>query len=488
MADVDPQSAASPRLFDRARARDLFLRAFGLIFAVAFLSLYWQVTILYGAHGLMPIGESLAHRSPAWVTAPTVFWFGWSDGALRGVALAGAMLSLGLVVNFAPRYCLIGCWALYLSFVSIGAPFLNFQWDNLLLETAFLSIFIAPGGLRPRGTTAPNAVAVLLLQWLLLRLHFESGVAKLASGDPTWRDLTAVVSYYETAPLPTWVGWYAHQLPVWCQQASSAMILLAELIVPWLIWSPRRIRTAAFVTLVSLQVVVILTANYTFFNYLTIALCVFLLDDRQLAPFTRRLGIGAPDIRLRTSRVWDRVVLMPLAVVMLLLSVVPFVRFLRGLPETLVPVQSVLETYRLANAYHLFASMTLVRREVVIEGSNDGETWKEYEFRYKPGDVTRPPPFVAPYQPRVDFQLWFLLLGQRWGAPYFERLLQRLLTTPGDVAPLFSKMPYNLGPPRYLRVAAYRYRFTDGATRERTGAWWRRELIRYSQVQSRPGA
>lgn len=476
----------SSGLFDRARARDLFLRALGLVFAAAFLSLYSQVTVLYGVGGLMPAAESLASRPPTWLSFPTIFWLGRSDSALQAAALAGALLSFGLVFNLAPRYCLVACWALYLSFVSIGAPFLSFQWDNLLLETAFLSIFICPGGLRPKGTVAPNAVAVLLLQWLLFRLHFESGVAKLASGDPTWRDLTAVVSYWETAPLPTWVGWYAHQLPVWFQRISAALILFVEIVVPWFIWAPRRIRTGAFVILVSLQVVVILTANYAYFNYLTIALCLFLLDDRQLEPLTRRLHVGGSRVQPRPNPGWDAYVVVPLAVVMLLLSVLPFLRFLRALPPPLAPVQSVLDTYRLANAYHLFASMTLVRREVVIEGSDDGETWHEYEFRYKPGDVTRPPPFVAPHQPRVDFQLWFLLLGRHWGAPYFDRLLQRLLTTPREVEGLFSKMPYRLGPPDYLRVAAYRYRFTDPAARRETGAWWRRELLLYSQVRTRP--
>lgn len=469
-------------LFDRAYAAALFLRVFGIVFAIAFLSLYSQVTILYGAHGLMPVAESLARRAPGWMT-PAIFWLDWSDGALRGAALAGALLSFGLVFNLVPRYCLIACWALYLSFVTVGAPFLNFQWDNLLLETAFLSLLLTRGGLRPRGVRVPNVVAVFLLQWLLLRLHFESGVAKLASGDPTWRDLTAVVSYYETAPIPTWIGWYVHQLPLWIQQLSTAIILAVELVVPWFIWSPRLLRTFACAIMLGLQVIVIATANYTFFNYLTMALCLFMLDDAQLGPLCRRLRLG--DRLPQVERAWRRAVVAALATVLVALSLLPFMRFLRVLPESLAPVQAVLDTYRIANAYHLFASMTLVRREAVIEGSDDGETWQEYEFRYKPGDVSRPPPFVAPHQPRVDFQMWFLLLGQRWGAPYFDRLLQRLLTMPEAVAPLFSKMPYTLAPPRYVRVAAYRYQFTDLETYRATGAWWRRELLMYSQPQGR---
>ena len=479
--------ALATSLFARARARDLYLRVFGVIFAAAFLSLYSQVLILYGAEGLAPVAARLANRAPDWLTTPTLFWLDWRDGTLRAAALAGALLSLGLVFNLAPRWCLAGCWLLYLSFVSVGAPFLNFQWDNLLLEAAFLSLFITPAGVRPRNAAPPHAAAVLLLQWLLFRLHFESGVAKLASGDPTWRDLTAVVSYYETAPLPTWVGWYAHQMPVWFQRCSSAVILFVEIIIPWFIWSPRPLRTAACAAMAAMQVIVIVTANYTFFNYLTLALCLFMLDDRQLTwrplprtPFARREGgTGWP------PRMWARIGFVPVAILLLAVSLLPFLRMLQALPQALWPVQNVVDTYRIANAYHLFASMTLVRREAVIEGSDDQQSWQEYEFRYKPGDVRRPPPFVAPHQPRVDFQLWFLLLGQRWGAPYFDRLLQQLLAAPETVAPLFETMPYRLTPPRFLRVAVYQYRFTDFEARRLTGAWWRRELVSYSQVQSR---
>jgi hypothetical protein len=170
---------------------------------------------------------------------------------------------------------------------------------------------------------------------------------------------------------------------------------------------------------------------------------------------------------------------------MVAVSFLPFLRFLRNLPPELVGVQRVVDAFRIANAYHLFASMTLIRREAVIEGSNDGESWREYEFRYKPGDVMRAPPFVAPHQPRVDFQLWFLMLGRQWGAPYFDRLIRRLLTAPETVAPLFERMPFGNDPPKFVRTAAYRYRFTDRQTRRATGAWWQRELILYSNVQSR---
>ena len=475
------QAAYGP-LFAGVYARDLFLRLFGLIFAVAFLSLYSQVLVLYGSEGLMPAAASLAGGID-WLGRPTIFWLDSSDTTLGVAALAGVILSFGLVLNLAPRYCLVACWALYLSFVSIGAPFLNFQWDNLLLETAVCALFITPAGWRPKNTPPPHPAAVFLLQWLLFRLHFESGVAKLASGDPTWRDLTAMVSYYETAPLPTWVGWYVHQLPIWAHRLTSGLTLLVELLLPWFIWSPPPLRTVTLIIFLILQATVLLTANYTFFNYLTVVLCLFLLDDRQLGRLATRLRLVPAAVRRPAA--WRGVVLIPAVGLMVAVSFLPFLRFLRNLPPELVGVQRVVDAFRIANAYHLFASMTLIRREAVIEGSNDGESWREYEFRYKPGDVMRAPPFVAPHQPRVDFQLWFLMLGRQWGAPYFDRLIRRLLTAPETVAPLFERMPFGNDPPKFVRTAAYRYRFTDRQTRRATGAWWQRELILYSNVQSR---
>ena len=451
----------------RAFVRDLFLRLLGLIYLVAFLSLLVQVTILVGSHGLLPVGEYLARRRSV-LDTPTVFWLDHSDAALRGAAAAGALVSGALVLNFAPRACLALLWILYLSFVTVGQDFLSFQWDNLLLEAGLLSLLIAPRGLRPRAAPSPHPIAVFLVLWLVFRLNFESGAAKLLLGDPTWRDLTAMVGYYETAPLPTWVGWYAHQMPVWAHRASAAFVYLVELGLPLLVWGPPRARAIAFGGFLAMQVGVALTANYGFFNYLSAALLLFVLDDRQLGRPPR----PAPAPR----RSWP---LACVAAMLVTLSVVAFVPFL-PVPMTVqraaLPVRRQLEPFRSVNAYHLFAHMTWVRREPVIEGSADGVTWLPYELRYEPGDPERRPPFVAPHQPRVDFQLWFLLLGNP-DARWFDGLLDRLLHAPDAVAPLFARDPFPDTPPRFVRVAVYRYRFTDSATRAATGAWWRRELL-----------
>src|SRR5213080_3095903 len=244
----------------RGRVRDVFLRLLGVIFLAAFLSLLVQVRLLFGRDGLLPAAAYLdAHGVLA---VPTLFWLDASDRALVGLGIAGAILSFGLILNVAPRWCLLALWVLYLSFVSVGQDFLSFQWDNLLLEAAFFTLFVTPGGLRPQRAPPPHPIGVFLMLWLVFRMNFESGAAKLLTGDPTWRDLTAMVSYYETAPLPTWVGWYAHQMPLSAHRASGAFVYLVELGLPLLLWSRPALRLLAFAGMLAMQVGVALTANY----------------------------------------------------------------------------------------------------------------------------------------------------------------------------------------------------------------------------------
>jgi lipase maturation factor 1 len=461
----------------RGLVRNVFLRLLGVLFVIAFCSLLAQITLLVGPRGLLPAGPYL--QGLPLRDAPSLFHFGASDAMLRGAGLLGVVLGVGLAFGLAPRWCLLGSWALYLSFVHAGQEFFAFQWDNLLLESAFFALFVTPGGLRLRSAPPPHPLAVFLMLWLVFRLHVESGLAKLILGDPTWRDLTAMASYYETAPLPTPLAWWAHQLPLWAHRVTGGYVYLAELALPFMMWGPARLRVAVFAVLAAMQVVIGLTANYGFFNLNSLALLLFILDDRQLGRVLAIFGrhpvatLATPRSRLRNAA-WAGAV-----AVLVALSVVPFLAFLRvpRLEAELRPVRRVLAAVRSINAYHLFAQMTGVRREVVIEGSDDGVTWQTYEFRYKAGDPERPPPFVAPHQPRVDFQLWFLLLGGRQSARYFDTLLSRLLTEAELVRPLFARDPFPDAPPQRLRVAYYRYWFTDLATRRTTHAWWGRELL-----------
>lgn len=447
----------------RARVRNVFLRLLGAVFAVAFVSLAVQARVLWGARGLLPACPV------AQAPGPTLFRHWCDDTALVAVAWLGVLPALGLVLLAAPRWCLLACWALYLSFVNVGQAFLGFQWDNLLLESAFFALFVAPGRLDGRHAPPPHPVGVFLMQWLLFRLLFESGAAKLAAGDPTWRDLSAMESYYETAPLPTWIGWWMHQLPTAAHRATSALTYLVELVLPLCIWGPRRLRRLAVGGMLAFQAFVALTANYGFFNYLSAALALWALDDHDL---------GVREHVVRAPSCWRTAALGTLAAVLVPVSLIPFFPFLRvppALREAAAPIDRVLDRFRSINAYHLFATMTLVRREAVVEGTADGVAWRPYELRYKPGRVDRPPRFVAPHQPRVDFQLWFLFLGNR-GARWADTLLRRLLDDPGAVAGLLADDPFGGAPPRAVRIAVYRYRFSDRATRAATGAWWTRAL------------
>lgn len=453
----------------RSHIRDVFVRLLGVIFVVAFWSLGRQVLVLYGERGLLPAcpvaGQALV----------TIFRFHCSDALLWWGTLVGAAFGVTLALGVVPRWALLGCWLLYASYVNVGQDFLSFQWDNLLLESGFFALFVTPGGWRLRDGRAPHPLGVFLMQWLLFRLYVESALAKLLLGDPTWRDLTAMATYWETAPLPTWVGWYAHQLPTWAQRATSALTLGVELGVPWLMWGPRRLRLLVFAAMATFQVGVLATANYGFFNSLALALCLWVLDDAHLAWLPGSPMPAAPPAPARRGAT---VALALATAVLVPLSLVPFLPLvppLRPLTRALLPLRVVLDEVRSVNAYHLFAQMTLVRREAVIEGSADGTDWRAYELHYAPGDVERAPSFVAPHQPRVDFQMWFLLLG-RGLAPWFATLLDRVQHDPAAVTPLFARNPFPDGPPRLVRVAVYRYRFTDAATRARTGAWWSREL------------
>ena len=340
-------------------------------------------------------------------------------------------------------------------------------------------MLLAPGGLRPRGAPAPHPLAVWLALWLLIRLHVESGLAKLLLGDPSWRDLTALATYYETAPLPTWVGWWAQQMPMAAHRVTALFTYLVELVLPFCLFGPRPLRVAAFAGMVGMQLAILLTGNYGFFNYLSLALCLFMLDDEHLGWVAARLG---RPLASRPPHPVSRIASVGMAgaaamlVILSLFAFAPFVAPLREASAALAPLRRVAGPFRSVNAYHLFAQMTYLRREAVIEGSDDGVTWHEYELRWKPGDPMRAPAFVAPHQPRLDFQLWFLLLGGRGVPRYFSALLEELRTQPDRAAAFFAADPFRGRVPRRLRVAVYRYRFTDAATRRETGAWWAREL------------
>jgi hypothetical protein len=395
-------------------------------------------------------------------------------------------VSLLLIAGLAPPLCLAILFALYLSLTIAGQTFLSFQWDILLLEAGFLAILFAPLQWWPKRMTEPplSRGGLFLLKLLLFKLMLMSGVVKLTSGDESWWNLTALDYHYWTQPLPTVIGWWADQHPEWLKHFSVALTLLVEIVLPFFIWAPRRPRLIACGLIIFLQVAIALTGNYCFFNLLTIALCLLLIDD---AVWPLR---GAKQ-KSRLPRA-TAAQIVPIAAIIVLLPLNGWLVFSAFKPEASPPklfdlVYGRIEPFRIANGYGLFRVMTKTRREIVIEGSTDGVNWQMYEFKWKPGDVRRSPPWVAPHQPRLDWQMWFAALGSYRQNRWFVQLLGQLLKNSPDVTSLLYTNPFKDAPPRYLRATLYDYHFTSAAERHRTGAWWKREALgRYCPEASLP--
>lgn len=465
-------------------ARCLFLRLMAVVYLIAFVSLWVQIDGLIGSRGILPVAS--------WVEAgtrslsveryweyPTLCWLNSSDMFLHLQCGAGALLALAALAGLAPAPCFAILWALYLSLTIACREFLGFQWDNLLLEAGFLSILLSPLVWRCRLAceTSPARTPLVLVHWLVFRLMFSSGVVKLSSGDPTWRDLTALTFHYQTQCLPPWTAWYAHHMPVWAHKLSCALMFGVELGAPFLILAPRRLRHLGAGALIGLQLIVMATGNYGFFNLLSIALCLTLLDD-TFWPLRWRASTapGGPVVRR-----WSRWITVPLAAVIFTVGAVRQGEAFRTEIEWPAPISGLVDLvspFRSVNWYGLFSIMTTTREEIIVEGSDDGTTWLAYEFKWKPGDATRRPAFVTPHMPRLDWEMWFAALTDYRSAPWFTRFLGRLLEGSPQVLALLDRNPFPNAPPRYVRAVLYDYVFTEPSERRDSGAWWKRRFVR----------
>jgi hypothetical protein len=475
-------SALRPHSF--AFASWLFLRLLALVHLIAFLSFWVQLDGLVGPRGLLPaasyfnaVREQLG--TAAYTQLPTLCWAFGAETFLHVLCGAGVALAGLLFAGVAPAPCLVLLWAAYLSLNYAGQMFFHFQWDTLLLETSLLAIFFAPWSLLPLWRPyEPPRIARLLLWWLLFRLMFLAGVVKLASGDPAWRDLSALAFHYETQPLPTPVAWFAHQLPAWWHRASCAGMFVMELVVPFFIFSTRPLRHNAALLLIAFMVAVALTGNYTFFNLLAIVLCIACLDDAWWhAVLPRRVAPVDGIIRnVSVTPQWQRFAVLPFAafafVFTLAQAMVSFTpdSSLTGLRR----IAARIDPFRSLNTYGLFAVMTNPRLELIFEGSDNRVEWRPYEFKHKPGALKRKPTWVAPHQPRLDWQLWFAALGSPAHNRWVMSLCEQLLRGNPAVLSLLAENPFPEKPPQYIRVVRYEYHFTDAAARAATGQWWRR--------------
>ena len=497
----DPEHGARDRLLPRW----LFLRALGLIYFSAFYSLIFQIRGLLGPAGILPASEYLRAVTNSigfarfWF-APTLLWFSAGNHMLMTLCWTGLLASVLLTINIFPRGMLLLCFICFLSFVTAASDFSGYQSDGMLLEAGFISLFLAPPGFRPglAPQSPPMRASIFLLLWEWFRIYFESGIAKIASGDPQWRHFTAMDEYYQNGPLPTWIGWYAQHLPHWFHVATAFATLALELVLVWMLFFPRRVRIICFFIVTPWQIAVILTANYTFLNYLVLALAIFLLDDRFLARFvpkswrsqlpqpTQTVSEEAPSQESAMPK-WQQTWARHLATVKVALTAIMFAWLFysstvlliwmiwREAPFPSAPV-SALQPFRIADRYGLFAVMTRGRYEIEFQGSNDGENWTTYPFLYKPQNPYEAPRVYAPYQPRFDWNLWFASLGHWRSNPIVPRTEERLLEGSRDVLALFAANPFPQ-PPRQIRVVLWQYWFTSMQEKREQGLWWRRQLL-----------
>ena len=451
-----------------------FLRAIALIYLAAFASFGVQALGLIGSHGILPLSEFIAAIKPhfgldRYWAFPMVFWLGSGDFAIQAACWAGAVLSLLLVFNILPRLCLVLLYLLYLSLFYAGQDFMAFQWDLLLLEAGFLALLLS----------ISRGIGVWLLRWLLFRFMFLSGAVKLLSGDPAWANLSALFYHFQTQPLPTPIAWYAHHLPHGVLMAATAATFVIELMLPFFIFFPRRLRFVAAIGFLILQTGISLTGNYNFFNLLTMALCLVLFDDAALHKvLPQRLSqwVLHHNLFVEPGKTASFVAGSLALLIVFVSSGQLYSIFSGRIPAPVMWIEYAVGPMRFVNTYGLFAVMTTERQEIIIEGSDDGIHWKEYAFKYKPGDVERRPPWNIPHQPRLDWQMWFAALGTPNMNPWFTGLLRRLLENSPEVIALLDGNPFPGRPPRYLRAELYDYQFSNSEEKNSKGVWWERRL------------
>ncbi len=489
-----------PRRVDYSLSRWLVLRLLGVVYLIAFVSLGVQVIGLIGHEGLFPVGALLGRAraalgAEAFYFYPTLLWLGHGDAMLRFLCWGGAALSVLLIADVAPVPVLALLWLFYLSLTVAGQQFLSFQWDALLLEAGLVAIFYAPLRIWPRFATdrAPSPVIRWLLWLLLFKVIFLSGITKLLSADPTWRNLTALTYHYETQPLPTWIGWYASHLPVGLQKISVLGVYVSELLVPIAIVLPLRNpwpRRIGCLAIFAFQLLIAATGNYGFFNLLTATLAIALLDDdalRWLVPWTAAgaadgaEGHGGRVAEGRQKRAVNAGVGIAIGALSLVAFVHEMVATVPGANNWVVSfttqVMDLVGPFRSVNGYGLFRVMTTERGEIAVEASADDSTWTPMDFRWKPGPVGRRPGFVEPHMPRLDWQMWFAALNPRSSSDLLGALVHRLLEGSPAVRGLMAPGAFSTAPPKYVRLVYYKYEFTTFAERRATGDWWKRTRL-----------
>jgi hypothetical protein len=463
--------------------RFLILRLLGLVYFFAFLSLARQVLPLIGEHGLTPIPPFLqdvvwyrGSRLEGFELYPSLFWLNASDALLQRLSWLGCALSLVVVLGYANAILLAVLWALYMSFVHVGQIWYGYGWEIQLLETGFLAIFLCqPFDPRPFPGRAPPTAVIWLFRWLIFRIMLGAGLIKIR-GDTCWRDLTCLYYHYETQPIPNPLSWYAHFAPRWFHRCGVVFNHVTELGTPWLAFGPRLARHIAGVTMVCFQMFLILSGNLSFLNYLTIVPVLACCDDEFLARLLPERLVSRAENAAESaapSRLQQGVAA-ALAALVAYLSIAPVANLLSA-GQVMNTSFGALD---LVNTYGAFGSVGKVRYEIVLEGTSDetiGEAtrWKPYEFPCKPGDPRRRPCVISPYQPRLDWQIWFAAMSTPKGAPWVVHFVWKLLHNDRGALSLLANNPFPQRPPRYVRARFFGYEFAPPGS----GAWWKRSYV-----------
>lgn len=453
----------------------LFLRLFGVIALIVFISFLREAQALIGSDGILPISHYLNAiyqniGARGYWLLPNIFWLNASDTAIQVVCWAGIVAAGSLILNIFPRLSLLCIYVLYLSLIYAGQVFMTFQWDMLLVEVSIIAFFLV----RFR------VLGIWLLRWLTFRFVLLAGIVKIASGDTAWWDLTALNYHFLTQPLPTPLAWYVYYFPEWILKILTGMSLFIELVVPFFIFAPRRLRIFAAFSILGMQAGIMLTGNYNFFNITTVLICLSLFDDAALATIipTRLVKYLTQKPLASKPSYFMKLLAIFYTVIAITISIAQFnMRFVGAAPIFTSWLNSTVDQYQLVNTYGPFAVMTKKRYEIIVEGSNDGVTWKEYQFKYKPGNVKRAPRWNIPMQPRLDWQMWFAALGSVQNNPWFIMFMQRLLENSPSVTALLADNPFPDYPPVFVRALFYDYRYTTEAEYLQTHAWWERELV-----------
>ncbi|QLY24378.1 lipase maturation factor family protein [Bdellovibrio sp. KM01] len=450
-------------------------KALALTYFVAFLSLSVQVLGLFGSRGILSIDHLLNILDKELGASrfrhfPSLFWFASGDFTLKAACMIGMLASTLAFLGFSQTWMLLLCWLLYLSFSSCGQVFLSYQWDNLLLELGVIALFFAPFTFewRPFAAYEIHPMVMGLVWVLLFKLMFSSGVVKLANKDPDWKNFTALRFHYWTQPLPNPIAWLLEKAPLSFQKFSCVLLFFIELIVPFFIFVPGPVSFIAACLLILLQVLIILTGNFAFFNLLTLGLCASVITDPfwifESTSWILPVGVSTE------IAVVALVVLLPGNLFWIYKTVFETSKSL----DFMLPWMRFLFPFRITNPYGLFAVMTKTRPEIVLEGSNDGNTWLEYEFKHKPTKLSHRPTVIAPFQPRLDWQMWFAALESFNENLWLQNLVTRLFDESPDVQELLKKDPFNGKAPKLLRFVRYNYLFSSWEELKSQKIWWKR--------------